>query len=406
MAIAERMKTVTVPAPTVVWEGPEGSGPNGGVTQSLLGRALNCWERFRVYAVEGLQPVRKWNHKIVYGELFHMCEETHAGGRDWRDALEHACEKLCDVHPMHRQEVAKWYNVCCRQFPVYLDYWKSHPEQVSRQSILQEHVFDVPYRLPSGRTVRLRGKWDGVSLMDGGLYLDEHKTKGDVDREQIERNLKFDLQTMLYLVAMYNSTELLEQVAPPTERVAWKGRHAQIIGVRYNVVRRPLSGGKGTIVQKQGTAGTKCQACKGNGFLIHMPGNPICTRCVGKGKVGGTAPETDAEYYARLAQYIKDEPGTYFYRWATDINAADIERFEKKFLRPFLEHLCNWYRYITDKSYDAYSSQFLAGLHWTRPFGVQNYLDEAGFSDYDSYLFAGSTVGLKRVTDLFPELRS
>lgn len=373
----------------------------------MIGRFLNCAERFRIHTVEGLQPVRKFSHRVEYGNMFHVCEENHAAGNPWHIHLEDYCTNLCDQYPMHRQDIAKWYYVCLTQFPLYLGYWKAHPEQVSRKSLLQEQVFDVPYRLPSGRTVRLRGKWDGVSLMDGGIYLDEHKTKGDVDCQQIARNLTFDLQTMTYLVAMktaHNSKEVY----------TWFGRDFamnDIKGVRYNVVRRPLSGGKGTIVQKQGTGGSKCPKCKGNGVVGTAMLNEVCPKCGGKGKVGGTEPETDAEYYSRLGAYIRDEPGSYFFRWTTETTAQDIERFEAKFLRPFLEYLCEWYDHVTDPVTNAKCEGVYGAsggrdsyVHWVRPFGVENYLDAAGFSDYDAYIMSGSQVGLRKVTTLFTEL--
>ena len=73
--------------------------------------------------------------------------------------------------------------------------------------MLQEQVCDVPYNLPSGRVVRLRGKFDSVDLIDGGIYLQENKTKGDIDKIQVERQLSFDLQTLMYSVALHKMKE-------------------------------------------------------------------------------------------------------------------------------------------------------------------------------------------------------
>lgn len=42
----------------------------------------------------------------------------------------------------------------------------------------------------------------------------------------------------------------------------------------------------------------------------------------------------------------------------------------------------------------------------TKERNLTNVLDEGGHSDLDEYLATGSTVGLRRVTDLFPELAS
>ena len=51
--------------------------------------------------------------------------------------------------------------------------------------------------------VYLRGKWDGVyHSIEDGIWIDESKTKGEIDRVKIERRLKYDIQTMFYLVAL------------------------------------------------------------------------------------------------------------------------------------------------------------------------------------------------------------
>ena len=44
-------------------------------------------------------------------------------------------------------------------------------------------------------------------------------------------------------------------------------------------------------------------------------------------------------------------------------------------------------------------------LTWRHPFGSVNWLDEGGSSDLDEYLATGSTVGLRQVEELFPELK-
>ncbi len=142
--------------------------------------------------------------------MWHECEEALAGDGVWEIALGDHCSAMCRLYPLQREEITKWANVCIVQFPEYVKFWQSHPDVVNRTPLLQEQVFDVPYALPSGRVVRLRGKWDSVDLIDGGVYLQENKTKGDIDRAQVERQLRFDLQTMLYLISFQNAD--LEQI--------------------------------------------------------------------------------------------------------------------------------------------------------------------------------------------------
>lgn len=421
-----------------LWRGPEVDG----ITQSLLSRFLVDRERFRVYAVEGLRPADHWNHRSGYGDMWHVCEEqwaTGQGGSCWYGPLTDYCRSLLKRYPLQQEEIAKWYEVCQAQFPLCVDFWKRHPDVVAREPLLAEQVFDVPYRLPSGRTVRLRGKWDSVDLVSEkcsmcggiggranvhtgryhpcaacegakvrrGIWLQENKTKGDVDPQQLVRQLNFDLQTMLYLVALEQYR--LGNFGTPHMGLPTKG-------VRYNVVRRPLSGGKGTIVQGKGTKGSKCSRCRGGGKVYSKLKQPVpCPKCGGAGRSGGKPAETKEDYYARLAQYIRDEPETYFFRWNVLVTADDLARFRRQFLDPVLEQLCDWWDYISmcsEYKADPFNPTSVPnadfvnnGVHYRMPYGVYNPLLEGVVGDLDNYLDTGDQTGLQRVGDLFPELR-
>jgi hypothetical protein len=372
-----------------VWRGPEVDG----VTQSMLSRFLVCRERFRLLVVEGLRPVDGFNHKLEYGQMWHVCEEYLAeidarnataaqskGGwdpvsvPDWGDVLKPYCRTLCKKYPTQQEQVNHWYEVCKVQFPLYVEYWAKHPDVTSRTPLLQEQVFDVPYRLPSGRTVRLRGKWDSVDLIgngkSAGVYLQENKTKGDIDEQQIKKQLSFDLQTMFYLVALqeYDLAAIIEPMGLPRPRT--------LSGVRYNVIRRPLSGGAGSIRQ-------------------HKPS---------KSNPRG---ESTEEFYARLGGLIKEAPETYFMRWKVEVTPADVERFRRECLDPILEDLLNWWFWI-EEGQDPFVGDggafYNAGMHYRTPFGLWNVLAEGGSHELDEYLATGSELGLQRTDNLFPEL--
>lgn len=391
-----------------LWAGPESKEPQGGVTQSLLGLFLTCRERFRIKVVEGLGPPSRFNHRLEYGNMWHVCEEAlasspHAGnnlnsyvGRPLEDYV----AQLSVKYPLQREDIAKWSAVCRLQFPLYVDHWRHHPDVTSRTPLLQEQVFHVPYVLPSGRTVYLRGKWDSVDLVtmpkgeskahgvdpSDGIWLQENKTKSEIDEGDIRRQLRGDLQTMLYLVALQFGTKEYCECCNP---LISKGHEPTIKGVRYNVVRRPLSGGKGSIKKKKAT---KTQPA-----------------------------ETKEEYYDRLAQYIKDEPETYFARWNVEVSQADVERFRRRTLDPILEQLCDWWEWITlgmcfgDKGDPFGQGPFKAGgkpgtgkagnaIHWQHPYGCKNAIDEDWGTDVDAYVDTGNSVGLVRQTTLFGEL--
>ena len=358
-----------------LWKGPEVDG----VTQGLLGRFLSCRERFRVLVVEGLKPADTFNHRLEYGNMWHICEQAHAAAPQtrepqWQHALADYARKLAQHYRMQGEQVEHWYNVCRTQFPLYVDFWKQHLDVLERTPLLQEQVFDVPYRLPSGRIIRLRGKWDSVDLIgkgkDVGVYLQENKSKGDVNEIQLRRQLAsgFDLQTMFYLVALEEWN---------WDRVVGNGG---IKGVRYNVIRRPLSGGKGSIVRHK----------------------PTKSNALGESK--------DA-FYGRLRDVIAADPAFFFMRWKVEIGSHDMIRFRRECLDPILENLIDWWDEINPlaplkgTSNQPRPPNYYTPLNWRHPFGVYNPLDEGGSSDLDEYLATGSEVGLQRTDDLFPELR-
>jgi hypothetical protein len=338
-----------------LWKGPR----EDGITYSLLSRWLVCRERFRILTFEGLRTKQDFNHRLEFGHLWHHCEEATAAGKNWpetKEALLQYATQLIARYPLHQEEVEKWYQVVKIQYPIYLDYWKKHPDVVQRQPIFQEKVFDVPYTLPTGRKVRLRGRWDSVDFVDKHVYLQENKTKGQVDPLIIQKQLTFDLQTMLYLTALEQQRTEISQVLGSD---SWR-----INGVRYNVVRRPLSGGKGSIVQKK--------------------------------------TESRGEYYARLAECIRNEPHEYFYRWRVEVPPCDLKRFRKRCLEPILEQLYDWWEWTLlcwKEGREPWGS-----LHWQHPYGVWNILNEGGASDLDEYLESGSRVGLEATERLFREL--
>jgi len=335
-----------------VWKGP----CEDGITQSLLSRWLVCRERFRLLVVEGLKPADGFNKAIEYGNMWHVCEEGLAAGRDWSKDLLDYCIKLRTKYKLDQNEVEKWFQVCKVQFPVYVSFWKKRGSRKKRMSISQEEVFKVPYKLPSGRVVYLRGKFDGVNKVTGGVELWENKTKGEIDEEKIAKQLIFDLQTMIYIIAL-------------------RARYDNVKGVLYNVIRRPLSGGKGSIRQHKPTKS-----------------NP--------------SGESSAEYYNRLSGIIEEDPTSYFMRWEVVITDADVEKFEATFLKPCLEQLCDWWGEIDTGNDSPWGFLFNEHkLHYRFPYGVYNPLIERGASDLDEYLNTGSEVGLQRTDSLFGELQ-
>lgn len=361
MSLADKLKGVRPLSSqrNPVWKGPH----EDGITFSLLSRFLTCRERFRITVIEGLKPVKTFNHRIEYGNMWHACEEELAKnkvpGSKWIFTLGEYCKKLARQYPMQQDQIHHWYNVCKIQFPEYGSHWVKHDDSKNRTPIAQEQVFNIPYYLPSGRMVRLRGKFDGVDAIGKDIYLFETKTKGDIDEVGIQRQLTMDLQTMLYMTALkYGAgVESIETL---------KEKGYKLRGVRYNVIRRPLSGGKNTIRQ--------------------------------------TKNETEEQFYERLGGLIQEDPGYYFMRWKIDLGSNDIDRFRVRCLNPILEQLCDWWDWIATMKQEPFDVHGSGGIHWQHPFGVRNSLDEGGHDYLDEYINNGSTAGLERVDNLFPEL--
>lgn len=435
--LVDKLKNIKpkVKSNTTVWAGPEDSSPNGGISQSMLNRFLGCRERFRLRYIEGLTPADSFTRAAEYGQCWHICEEALAANKDWHPELMAYASDLCRRYPMQQEEIEKWFNVCKVQFPLYVDYWSKHPDNLKRTPLMQEQVFHVPYTLPSGRVVYLRGKFDSVDLIgtgkQAGVYLMENKSKGTIDVQSLQRQLTFDLQTMMYLVALK-----IDQVTPmgflgavqdcSTGRLG--GNNAiPIKGVRYNVIRRPLSGGRGTISRHEATKGAKCPKCKGESEVGTQSGGiSKCPKCEGDGRIGAKAAETYQHYYDRLGGIIKedcdsDDPSRnqyWFSRWKVEVSQADVEAFKQQFLNPILEQLCDWYEWLTTG--DPWNTRLIDRspgdpppvsetpenhYHYRHPFGTYNVLDEGGSTELDEYLSSGSEAGLTRDVQLFRELQ-
>ncbi len=360
-----------------LWQGPCGEGPLGGVTQSMLVRFLSCRERFRLKYVCGLEAHPKWQPSFGYGNMWHICEEAHAKNGVWAPAAITYFNEQLRLYPLQREEIIKWFNVCCVQFPEYVKFWLSHPDVLNRTPLMQEQVFDVLYTLPSGRVVRLRGKFDSVDLIDGGIYLQENKTKGDVDRSKIERQLKFDLQTMMYLIAFQTDRALDTRWHERPGFSAAAGK--DLMGVRYNVVKRDC---------------------------------PIKQHVGRQLKAGWKDGETTEHWMERLrTEYYGAAPEEYFLRIRSEVSANDIGVFRETCLDPLLETLCYWYYCTTNQPRElVFQDGKQLDLSWPfwhyrTPFGVYSALEEGGATEYDAYMESGSEVGLRRVETLFGELQ-
>ncbi len=386
--LAEKIATVPARRTGPLWAGPCGDGPLGGVTQSMLGRYLSCPERFRVYAVEGLQVADSFSAPLEFGNCWHACEEAQAKSSKWVDdsdaqaamaevmdegwegALTKYAMDLYNQHPMNREKVDHWYSMCKAMFLLYVKHWSEHDDMKQRVPLMSEQVFDVSYKLPSGRMVRLRGKFDSVDLVEGGpnagVWLMENKTKSGIDKQKLQRQLTFDLQTMMYLIVLLDIQHDQATDTPGDAHGEWSN---PIRGVRYNVIRRSAHKSVESMLKK-------------------------------------LTEDTEA---GRVEEW--------FARWNVDVSQRDIDKFKRECLDPVLENLCDDYEWwdwccAAKPHSDVFSGRMRRTQkpdhyprHFRFPYGVYSPIAEGGFGDVDAFLDSGSTAGLRRAETLFPELQ-
>lgn len=390
---------------TCLWKGPL----EDGITQSLLGRFLECRERFRLQVVEGLREDEGFSRPLEFGNLWHTAEEAHLGGKSWEEAVRKYRRGLDLRYPNDAAEVMKWYKVCTTTFPIYLKYWSKHKDESKAKPILEETSFAVPYTLPSGRQVLLRGKWDALRSLDigktskQGIYIKEHKTKGQVDEDGILKTVGWNLQTMLYQVAL---RECHTRGIGPYPEFAQKAdkkvisQYANAIrklppgGVHYNVIRRPLADHY-AIKQK------KSESI--DAFYRRL-GEVI------------TADSFDAKGHPK-------QKSSFFMRWKVEVTDQDIQTFKDHTLHPILEDLMDWWEWIKVDPFDPWRERkiqeilrddqygehdslttFPNKVHYQSPWGVYNSLAGGFRGSFFEYLTSGRDYGLTRVTTLFPEL--
>lgn len=348
-----------------LWQGPAVDG----ITFSLLSKFLVCRERFRLKVVDGWREELTFDRAkaMEYGSLWHEAEEAHAANKDWAKPMGRYRDRLRSIYPEAEAGILHWFNIAKVQFPAYIDHWRNHATARGRTPIFEEVAFRVPYTLPSGRSLILRGKFDCVFLWKRGkakpaVFLQENKTKGEIDEEGIQRTVDQNLQTMLYHIALRTMrAKQPEQCPAPLLK-------NDIAGTLYNVVRRPLS----------------------DRYAIRQ-----------------RKTETASAFYKRLGSEIRKKMDHYFMRWEALIYEQDVDRFRREVLDPILEGLLDWWDSIAANPFDPWTDHRTGKPnphHFRKPYGVYDSIFGGFRGDYFDLLTKGVTTGLIRTDNLFPEL--
>lgn len=339
-----------------------------GITFSLLSKFLVCRHRFWLRTVHGLRPDEGFDYKIEFGNLMHIGYEfVDKGYAVVKQKMAEYGQKLAVRYPADDTDKVKsirwWVGVAQAMFPIYQDFHKDK----QKSYVFQERVFRVPTKLPSGRVIDLRGKWDGGRLLPHNrkdyLWLQENKNKGSVDVEGLTNSLMNDLQTQIYANTF---TRWIKTAKEPWARKPFSG-------VLYNVVKRPL-GDWHAIRQK-----------------VNESPEEFAKRIIdGDGKV---------------YKGVRGEPEKSFFRWNIGMDDGDVRRFERMTLFPILEDLCDWWDSIKENPEDPWFANGKPNTkHCLRPHGVYDAMYDGLRGDFDQFLTRGSMVGLTTTDEMFPEL--
>jgi hypothetical protein len=267
-----------------------------GITYSFLDKFVLCREQARLDYVEG------WTGDGIavpldFGIAFHECLEWVASGKSVTQIRQPVTKFYTSRRAKLNREDTKTLQLVMDMvkavFPLYHDYWKETDKGI--KYVYQEESFKVIHRLPSGKTVPLRGRLDEVFRdTDGALVLQENKTKGQIDEQGIQASLHMDLQTMLYSYCL------------------WKMTNEAPKRILYNVIRRPQ------LRQKQ--------------------------------------TENERDFIRRIQDDVVSRPEHYFMRWKVDIKEQDLEDWTLRTLNPLLETVVRWWESIKHSPFDPWDS--------------------------------------------------
>lgn len=332
-----------------LWRGPCDDSENGGVTADLLKRFLDCPERTRLRYVEGLVPEPRFDHKKVFARLFATVKREYEARGQVAAALDDAYDECDEIAaefpgPETTELLTHWFNVLVPTFAGYVRHRQENDiDQGASRSL--KRLVDVAtsvitdYDLPSGRKVYLKAE-ECPSWLVGVGPTAYHRiarsvVKGDLDPERLKNTARMDLDTMFSVVVM----------------------GGKIGEVYYDCVRRPLSGGKGSIKRNKPTKS-----------------NP--------------EGETATSFYSRLRDTVLDaDPAHWYPHFLVELEPSDVDEFRRRCLNPVLERLCDWYEEIH------------TNCGYTAPFTL-----DRPRTEYDEYLLTGSERGLVRSQVAFPEL--
>ena len=190
-----------------------------GVTQSMLTAFLSCPTKTKLGTVEGWSSSRP-RRALSYGSLMHKVLEDEQRiqkekGKDWtpsdlrvRTTIDDACKvfrKKANEKGRFSPEDEEQLELTKAQLyaimPAYFRHWDA-PKWTEI-----ENVFDIPYKVGTSLTTRLRGRKDGVfTAKDGTLWQLDSKSSSRINEEELGVTLTRNYQILFYTLATYLQT--------------------------------------------------------------------------------------------------------------------------------------------------------------------------------------------------------
>lgn len=319
-----------LPSPSWTWD--------MGISYSLLSRFIACRDRFHKYAVQGMREVGKQQKALNFGTYFHKLIELSVKHRT-TDA-----NRIIAMATKSKSTIAKISTldrlIGNMVFQEYCEYYSD----IRYDYFDTETQFDVKYHLAGVGPVRLVGKIDQIIRWpDRSFYVQENKTKENINEELLTMTIPHNLQTMMYAICA--------------------GLHYKkpINGVVYNVIR--------------------------------------------KSKHRQRKTETELEFVERVRSEIKLNPKYFFLRWEYPLNQRSFDDFKLKTFDPNLREFYLWWKSIESNPLDPWvdNEGRLNSRHYRRPFGVYDSLTN-GEGDFFNVITRNSYANVTLNNPPFSEL--
>ena len=299
---------------------------------------LQTWLNDRFVAgaryLDNLQPIEKFEPKFVYGSYFQSCFEGYVnsghqlrGAHAWLDRAVRKDKKL--FGPQKHKDIGWWSSLALEHFYLFVEQYADDRDLPLSEVTESERNLRVEITLPSGRNLILNTYLDGEG---GDSLMYEGKCRSKIEREAIAKEIRWDLQYNVYLLAKYSSSGKLP------ERV-W-----------YQTNLRPC------------------------GFGYRGPSK--------------RKNESMTEFQQRILDDMRTTPEKYLYRFIGKPALSELERFCHGCLYPMLEAFLDWYDYRIDPEGKVNR------WDWVTPYVLFNPLLQDMKEDYRNYRLTGYPAGL------------